>query len=155
MLDYLSSTGPEIIVSSSGSSYSPSTTTGTVRWNMVYNRLETAGTSNDWYEVSGGGATISLAPYVQETLKWAQAKMFEDIQHKALVDQYPELQHAKEQYDTVFNLIKKSDDHRKYLEAELASEKTKNRIKEDQIARLKKENVDLNAKLDTWTVIST
>jgi len=154
MIDHITSISPELIIHLSGA-YTPTSTTGTVRWNTNYNRLETAGSTNDWYQISGGGASISLAPYVQETLAWAQKKMYEDMQNIQLLEKYPELKHAREQYESVFNLIKSGDDQRKKLEAELSDEIAKNRIKDGQISRLKEENVELNAKLDTWTVIST
>jgi len=154
MIDHITSISPELIIHLSGA-YTPTSTTGTVRWNTNYNRLETAGSTNDWYQISGGEASISLAPYVQETLAWAQKKMYEDMQNIQLLEKYPELKHAREQYESVFNLIKSGDDQRKKLEAELSDEIAKNRIKDGQISRLKEENVELNAKLDTWTVIST
>jgi len=154
MIDHITSISPELIIHLSGA-YTPTSTTGTVRWNTNYNRLETAGSTNDWYQISGGGASISLAPYVQETLAWAQKKMYEDMQNTQLLEKYPELKHAKEQYESVFNLIKSGDDQRKKLELEIENLKYSNKNKDEIIERLNKRNEELTSKLDTWTVIST
>jgi Fe2+ transport system protein B len=116
--------------------------------------MEVASSGNDWYRISGGTASISLAPYVQEVLQWAQLKMYEDRQLNELCIKHPELQSAKDQYENVALLAKKNEEERRKFEEQMRVQEglLKATVAEREKAVAKAD--DYKEKLDSWTVLT-
>lgn len=78
---------------------------GMVRFNPNMNQLE-VNDGNTWIPFSGSYASIELTPEMEMLLDWAREKQQEDLKLQAMMEQYPALKKAKENFDVVLNLVK-------------------------------------------------
>lgn len=60
---------------------------------------------NSWLPLPGCEARIEISHHVQTILEWAYTKMQEEDKLNALVEKYPTLKQAKENYDIVKALV--------------------------------------------------
>jgi hypothetical protein len=99
--NYISVTGnyasPYISPGSSGA--------GMMRWNSNTNTIEV----NDgavWREVPSGEGSVMLGPKAKEIFEWAESKMEEERKLEEMMEQFPALRKAKDNFDIVLNLVK-------------------------------------------------
>lgn len=99
--DYITVTGnyagPYISPGSSGA--------GMLRWNSSINKME-VNDGSVWREFPSGDGAVMLTPKTREIFKWAEEKMAEEQRLEAMMDQYPALRKAKENFDLLLNLTK-------------------------------------------------
>lgn len=82
---------------------------GMVRYNPNIDQLE-VNDGNAWISYNGSYATIELTPEMESLLDWAREKREEERKLEAMMEQYPALRKAKENFDILLNLTK--DDYR-------------------------------------------
>ena len=65
---------------------------------------------SSWLHMNSSYATVSLDPELQVLLDWGRRKMIQEQDLKSLMEKYPGLKDAKEQYDIMLALV---SDHNK------------------------------------------
>lgn len=78
---------------------------GMVRYNPNMDQLEVSD-GNTWLPYNGSYATIELTPEMESLLDWAREKREEERKLEAMMEQYPALRKAKENFDMMLNLTK-------------------------------------------------
>jgi hypothetical protein len=63
-------------------------------------------TGSGWEKISGVDINIGLEPQVQDVISWAKQKMAAEQKEAELLEKYPALKSAKENYDLIKNLVK-------------------------------------------------
>lgn len=114
MIKNINSYDPDYIsVSGNYSTYpfvnSSSECAGMLRWNSATSRMEV----NDgvgWRPIPAGDSSIELGPKAKEIFAWAEEKMAQEQKLEEMMEQYPALRKAKENFDTVLNLVKDNSD---------------------------------------------
>ena len=111
MIKNINSSGRYITVSggSSANPYISPGCAGIVRWNSNTHQLE-VNDSNSWVPVSMNYATIELNPEAESLLDWARKKQTEEHAMSAMLEKYPALRKAKDNFDILLNLVK--DDYK-------------------------------------------
>lgn len=62
-------------------------------------------TSHCWLPYPGSEVKLELASHYQDVLNWAMDKMFKEKQELELMEKYPALKTAKQNYETVKALV--------------------------------------------------
>ena len=78
---------------------------GLLRWNSQLNQQEVYDGS-DWVPFDHETATINLDRETESLLEWAREKREEEQKLCEMMEQYPALKKAKENFDVVLNLTK-------------------------------------------------
>lgn len=78
---------------------------GMLRWNPNMNQME-VNDGNSWQTLSNSYATIELNAEAESLLDWARQKRNEELQLKAMLEKYPALQKAKDNFDLLLNIVK-------------------------------------------------
>jgi hypothetical protein len=78
---------------------------GMIRWNSNMNQME-VNDGNSWQVIPSGEGSVMLGPRAKEIFKWAEDKMAEEAKLKAMMEQYPALKKAKDNFDMLLNLTK-------------------------------------------------
>ena len=107
-------TGGRYITVSGGSSSNPYISPGAVgagmmRWNPNMNCMEVSD-GNSWKTLSMDYASVSLTPEAESLLDWARQKKQEEQSLEAMMEKYPGLKKAKENFDLMLNIVK--DDYK-------------------------------------------
>ena len=63
-----------------------------------------------WFPLPGQETTVEIAPHFQSALNWAMDKMFKEKQELELMEKYPALKTAKQNYETVKALVENEVD---------------------------------------------
>jgi len=86
-------------------SYSLPNISGHVRWNGNNKEFEVCDSLGNWHRID---PTIQLETSndTSQILSWAREKMKEEERLKKLVADYPAIKEAKDQLDTLINLVK-------------------------------------------------
>ena len=157
MISHIYSVSPELLISGGGAPWCGKT--GVVRWNSNAQNFEVMNSDpsayNSWETLPTSQYNISLAPYVQTIIVWAQKKMLEEEKMTELCSKHPELQAAKDHFDSVAELAKTLEEERKIFATDLANERMFNRSVTDELAKIKAEHDELKAKYNTWAIIAT
>jgi len=82
---------------------------GMMRWNPNMQCVE-VNNGNTWLPFNESQVCIDLGPDEQRVLEWAARKMQEEENLEAMMEKYPALRKAKENFDLVLNLTK--DDYK-------------------------------------------
>jgi hypothetical protein len=107
-------TGGRYITVSGGSGSNPYISPGSVgagmlRWNPNMNCMEVSD-GNIWKTLSMDYASVSLTPEAESLLDWARQKKQEEQSLEAMMEKYPGLKKAKENFDLMLNIVK--DDYK-------------------------------------------
>ena len=78
---------------------------GMVRWNPNMNCMEVSD-GNSWKTLSAGQVSVGLTGEAESLLDWARQKRDEEQQMQAMMDKYPALKKARDNYDLIWNLVK-------------------------------------------------
>lgn len=78
---------------------------GLLRWNSQLNQQEVYNGS-EWVRFDHETATIDLDYEAHSLLEWAKEKREEEQKLSEMMEQYPALKKAKENFDVVLNLTK-------------------------------------------------
>jgi hypothetical protein len=78
---------------------------GMVRWNPNMNCMEVSDGSV-WKTLSMDYASVSLTPDAESLLDWARRKRDEEQNLEAMMEKYPALKKAKENFDLMLNIVK-------------------------------------------------
>jgi hypothetical protein len=78
---------------------------GMLRWNSNTSCMEVSD-GTGWQTLSMAYVSVSLTPEAESLLDWARQKRDEDLKLVAMMEQYPALTKAKENFELVLNLIK-------------------------------------------------
>lgn len=78
---------------------------GMVRWNSNMNCMEVSD-GNSWKLLTAGSASIGLSGEAEMLLDWAREKRAEEQQMQEMMDKYPALKKARDNYDLIWNLVK-------------------------------------------------
>lgn len=92
-----STSGPYISPGSSGA--------GMLRYNPNTQDME-VNDGNSWLTIPSGYASVEMSPEAESLLNWAQRKRDEEERLEAMMEKYPTLKKAKENFDIVLNLVK-------------------------------------------------
>jgi hypothetical protein len=92
-----SNSGPYISPGSAGA--------GMMRWNPNMNQIE-INDGNSWLTLSTSYATVEMTPEAESLLDWARQKRDEEAKLQAMMEKYPALKKAKDQFDMLLNLTK-------------------------------------------------
>jgi hypothetical protein len=113
MIKGINSSGRYITVtggSNSGPYISPgAAAAGMLRWNPNLNQME-VNDGNSWISMNMGYPTIEMTPEAESLLDWARQRRAEEAKMQDMIEKYPALKKAKENYDLIWNLIK--DEHK-------------------------------------------
>ena len=63
-----------------------------------------------WFPYPGSEVNLEISPYYQDVLNWAMDKMFKEKQELELMEKYPALKTAKQNYETVKALVENEVD---------------------------------------------
>lgn len=109
MIKGINSSGKYINVScgsSSGPYISPgSAGAGMIRWNPNMNQLE-VNDGNSWLPFTMNYATVELNSDAESLLDWARQKRQEEQRLQEMIEKYPGLKKAKENFDLMLNIVK-------------------------------------------------
>jgi hypothetical protein len=109
MINGINSSGKYITVSggnSSGPYISPgSVGAGMVRWNSNMRQLE-VNDGNTWLTLSTNYATVEMTSEAESLLDWARKKRDEEVKLEAMMEKYPALKKAKDNFDMMLNIVK-------------------------------------------------
>lgn len=78
---------------------------GMMRWNPNMQCIE-VNDGSVWLAVNQSHVGVDLSPETQRLLKWAEKKMAEEQRLEAMMEQYPALKKAKENFDLMLNIVK-------------------------------------------------
>jgi len=78
---------------------------GMLRWNPNMQCVE-VNDGNVWLTFAESHVGIDLGPDTQKIIEWAARKMEEEENLEAMLEQYPALRKAKENFDILLNLTK-------------------------------------------------
>jgi len=65
---------------------------------------------NDWLPYPGSEVNLEISSHYQDVLNWAMDKMFKEKQELELMEKYPALKTAKQNYETVKALVENEVD---------------------------------------------
>lgn len=85
--------------------------TGIVRWNSNLQSLEVMGNGNEWYRMDTVHDHIQLDDRVLSILSWAEIKMKEDENVKALCEKHVGLKDLKEKFEIMLALVQIDEEH--------------------------------------------
>ena len=78
---------------------------GMMRWNPNMQCIE-VNDGNTWLSFNHSHVGVDLSPETQRILEWAERKMAEEEKLEVMMEQYPALRKAKENFDLLLNLTK-------------------------------------------------
>lgn len=78
---------------------------GMMRYNSNTSSIE-INDGNSWQHMNTNYASIELSSEAESLLDWARQKRDEEQQMKAMIEQYPTLKKARDNYDLIWNLVK-------------------------------------------------
>jgi hypothetical protein len=78
---------------------------GMVRYNSNMNCME-VNDGNSWRQLGMNYASVGLTPEAESLLDWARQKQQEELSVAAMMEKYPALKKARDNYDLIWNLIK-------------------------------------------------
>lgn len=58
-----------------------------------------------WFTLPGQETTVEISPHYQTVLNWAMDKMLKEQQEQELMEKYPALKNAKQNYETVKAMV--------------------------------------------------
>jgi len=107
--------GGRYITVSGGSGSNPYISPGAVgagmlRWNPNMNCMEVSD-GNNWKTLSMDYASVSLTSEAESLLDWARQKRNDELRLQEMMEKYPGLKKAKENFDLMLNIVK--DDYEK------------------------------------------
>ena len=82
---------------------------GMIRYDGIGNRIEVMN-GREWSELPCKSVNISLTSRAEEILMWVENKMLEEQEEKELLEKYPALQKAKEEYLLIKRLVSNHKD---------------------------------------------
>jgi hypothetical protein len=102
------------ITVSDGSSTNPYISPGAVgagmmRWNSNMNCME-VNDGNSWKTLGMSYASVGLTGETESLLDWAREKRMEEQRLQEMMEKYPALKKAKDNFDILLNLVK--DDYK-------------------------------------------
>jgi hypothetical protein len=83
---------------------------GMLRWNPNTNCME-VNDGNMWKPIETNYASVGLTPEAESLLDWARQKRQEELSMAEMMEKYPALKKARDNYDLIWNLVK--DEQRK------------------------------------------
>ena len=113
MINGITPNGRYITVSG-GSSSNPYISPGAVgagmmRYNPNMNCIE-VNDGNSWIRMAADYASVGLTPEAESLLDWAREKRSEEQHLQEMLEKYPGLKKAKENFDLMLNIVK--DDYK-------------------------------------------
>lgn len=82
---------------------------GMMRWNPNMNCIE-VNDGNSWKTISSNYASVGLTGETEMLLDWAREKRMEEQRLQEMMEKYPALKKAKDNFDILLNLVK--DDYK-------------------------------------------
>lgn len=82
---------------------------GNMRYNTASQNMEVFD-GNNWIQINMGYASVGLTGEAESLLDWARQKRHEEQQLNEMIEKYPGLKKAKENFDLILNIVK--DDHK-------------------------------------------
>jgi hypothetical protein len=109
MIKGITQTGKYTLVSS-GNSTNPYISPGAVgagmlRWNPNINCME-VNDGNMWKTIETNYASVGLTPEAESLLDWARQKRQEEQTMSKMMEKYPALKKARDNYDLIWNIVK-------------------------------------------------
>ena len=109
MIKGITQTGKYTLVSG-GNSTNPYISPGAVgagmlRWNPNINCME-VNDGNMWKSIEGNYASVGLTNEAESLLDWARQKRQEELSMAEMMEKYPALKKARDNYDLIWNLVK-------------------------------------------------
>jgi hypothetical protein len=110
MIKGINSSGRYITISGGGASnyvnsYSGAQGVGNMRYNTSSQNMEVYdGTS--WIRLNMDYTSVGLTPEAESLLDWASKKRAEEFAMSAMLEKYPALRKAKDNFDLVLNTVK-------------------------------------------------
>ena len=109
MIKGITQTGKYTIVSGGNSAnpyISPGAVgAGMVRWNSNMNYME-VNDGNMWKPIEANYASVGLTNEAESLLDWARQKREEELSMAEMMEKYPALKKARDNYDLIWNLVK-------------------------------------------------
>lgn len=78
---------------------------GMMRYNSNMNCIE-VNDGNSWKDMGGNYANVELTHEAESLLDWARKKRDEEMVMVLLIEKYPALKKAKDNYDLIWNIVK-------------------------------------------------
>lgn len=106
MINSITSYSSQIQVSQTSQAYISNNgqSAGAIRFNTLSQQVEVYD-GNTWYALTQS-VNIGFNPASESAIMWAQRKMAEETELKALLDQHPGLKDLKEKFDLMLQLVK-------------------------------------------------
>lgn len=109
MIKNISSSGKYVIVNG-GTSSTPYISPGAVGAGMVRYNPNTSSIEisdgNSWREIGASYASVELTPEAESLLDWARMKRAEEQRMQSMIEKYPALKKARDNYDLIWNIVK-------------------------------------------------
>ena len=109
MINGIAPAGKYITISggnSSGPYISPGAAgAGMMRYNPNTSNIE-VNDGNSWQIMSSSYTSVGLTPEAESLLDWARQKRIEEQQMQTMLEQFPALKKAKDNFDLIWNLVK-------------------------------------------------
>lgn len=107
-----------------------------------------------WQNIGTQPVTIGLTLAASSAITWAIKKQAEEQEINQLCNQYPELQTARDQYEAIAALLKKTELQKAAYEQKIATANALNAKVAEDINKLTAERDEIKTKLNTWTILS-
>ena len=78
---------------------------GMMRYNPNTSNIE-VNDGNSWQIMSSSYTSVGLTPEAESLLDWARQKRIEEQQMQTMLEQFPALKKAKDNFDLIWNLVK-------------------------------------------------
>jgi len=78
-----------------------------IRFNTGTGKLE--GYQNGKWDALGLNIEITIDPLLANTVRWVEEKKHQEINDETILNKYPEIKKMKEQYEFMFNLVRKHE----------------------------------------------
>lgn len=78
---------------------------GMLRYNPNMNCME-VNDGNSWIRLDTSYASIEMTPEAESLLDWARTKRAEEAKLQAMLEKYPALKKAKDNFDLLLNVVK-------------------------------------------------
>jgi hypothetical protein len=109
MIKGITSSGKYVVVNGGmgGSTYiSPGAVgAGMLRYNSNSQNIE-INDGNSWQVMGSTFANVELTPEAESLLDWARQKRIEEQSMQDMMDKYPALKKARDNYDLIWNIVK-------------------------------------------------
>lgn len=78
---------------------------GMMRYNPNTSNIEISD-GNSWREMGSSYTSVGLTSEAESLLDWAQQKRSEEQQMQSMIEKYPALKKARDNYDLIWNIVK-------------------------------------------------